>query len=101
MAKKKNLTNTGKDDKLSISNSFIKGCAGKTQHKSRLSAEYYLENLHSKTDAGIYECVECGFFHIGTPNNLNNNSQKKYIRKLNTGKNNDQEHRRKHKRFKY
>lgn len=45
---------------------YISGCAGKVQHKTRLSAEYYLENINSEKAADIYECTICGFFHIGT-----------------------------------
>lgn len=46
---------------------YLNGCAGKVQHKSYLSAEYYLNNINSEKEAEIYECTECGFFHLGTP----------------------------------
>lgn len=45
---------------------YINGCAGKVQHKTRLSAEFYLENINSEKAADIYKCDSCGFFHIGT-----------------------------------
>ena len=66
-----------KHSKIEITGVFIKGCAGKVQHKSYLSAEFYLTTLHSGTDAGIYECSECGFFHIGTLGDKENKKRRR------------------------
>lgn len=50
------------------------GCFGKEKHKSRLAAEWYLDNWNevrskkmSKRTAilEIYECEFCGAWHIG------------------------------------
>ncbi len=56
---------------------FLKGCAGKVQHKTQLSAEFYLHNINSEKHAEIYNCTQCGFFHIGT---IDKNKTKKPIR---------------------
>jgi hypothetical protein len=74
---------------------FLRGCAGKTQHKTYLSADYFLENLHSNTDSEIYKCKACKFFHIGR-----SKQAKKGIKRTIKIKGND-EHKHKHKRFKY
>ena len=55
-----------KHSKIEITGVFIKGCAGKVQHKSYLSAEFYLTTLHYGTDAGIYECCYW-FFSLKKP----------------------------------
>lgn len=44
----------------------MNGCAGKVQHKTYLSAEFYLENINSEKAADIYKCSSCSFYHIGT-----------------------------------
>lgn len=73
---------------------YLHGCAGKVKHKSRLSAEYFINNRHSKEDAEIYQCEECGSFHIGS----SRNSKSKI--KIKKSFDNEQ-HKNKHKRFKY
>lgn len=80
---------------LKYETEFLKGCAGKVQHKNRLSAEYFLENKHSVTNSEIYTCDVCGFFHIGTIDNKNKTEIK------NKNKPDNDQHKRKHKRFKY
>jgi hypothetical protein len=96
----------GKRNVKKITGNFIKGCAGKIQHKTYLSAEFYLDSLHSNSDADIYECSECGFFHIGTQSKNKKRTGSKNKKKLliegngNKG-NNKEQHKRKHKRFKY
>ena len=42
-------------------------CRGKMQHKTLLSAQYYLEELQKNTDkkVEIYKCRVCKFYHIG------------------------------------
>ena len=81
--------------KLTDNNKFTKGCAGKVQHKNRLSAEYFLHSNHSSTNSDIYECDICGFLHIGTSENKNK------IRIKTKRQPDNEHHKRKHKRFKY
>jgi hypothetical protein len=52
----------------------MKECAGKVQHKNKLSAEYALENSNTSKKANIYKCRICKFYHIGT---LSKNKSKK------------------------
>ena len=80
---------------MACTNDFMRGCAGKIKHTTWLSASYFLENEHSDPGARIYKC-KCGGFHIGS---RKANDGKKVI--INKKKGNDQEHKRKHKRFKY
>lgn len=73
---------------------FIKGCAGKVQHKTYLSAEYAKGENRNASLSTIYKCKYCGFFHVGT--------SKKEKRKLKIKPKGDgEEHKRKHRRFKY
>lgn len=55
---------------------FLRGCAGKTKHKTFLGAEYALFDNTNNSNADIYKCKDCGFFHIGTRANKKNNSPK-------------------------
>jgi hypothetical protein len=80
---------------MGCNSDFMKGCAGKIKHKTWLAANYFLENEHSDPAAIIYEC-KCGSFHIGS---RKLNSGKKIIKHKKKG--NEQQHKRKHKRFKY
>lgn len=74
---------------------FLNGCAGKTKHKTYLSAEYFLDNRHTATGAKIYKCKQCGHFHIGGGEEISNIT-KKHIALLK-----ESEHKNKHKKFKY
>jgi hypothetical protein len=74
---------------------FLHGCAGKTKHKTYISAKYYLDNLCSRPGSKIYKCKTCKVFHIGS----SIESKKKPKLKIKI-KGND-EHKHKHKRFKY
>lgn len=82
---------------MACTDSFMKGCAGKTQHKTKLSANYFLQNEHSDGASEVYKCKICGRFHIG--------KSKKNTRESKTVKPkkrvNEEQHKRKHKRFKY
>lgn len=51
-----------------------RGCFGKIQHKSMLSAEYVLSRMKSKKSGilGIYKCTFCDFYHIGHDNKKEN-----------------------------
>jgi hypothetical protein len=40
-------------------------CDGKVKHKSRLSAELYIEHSSSGSQQNIYKCKYCKTFHIG------------------------------------
>lgn len=84
-----------KSKKVKYETEFLKGCAGKVQHKNKLSAEYFLENKHSVSNSEIYTCDVCGFFHIGTIDN------KSKIEIKNKNKPDNDQHKKKHKRFKY
>lgn len=46
---------------------YKRSCAGKTQHKSKTVAEYFLINEHSsnKNDSEVYKCRFCFCYHIG------------------------------------
>lgn len=55
---------------------FLHGCAGKVKHKSFLGAEYALSDNPNNTNADIYKCGECGFYHIGTKAHKKKNSPK-------------------------
>lgn len=52
---------------MACSERFLKGCAGKVQHKTFLGAEASMMLHTQNRNATIYPCEECGFFHIGTP----------------------------------
>lgn len=82
-----------KKTKPTIKLKYLHGCAGKVKHKSRLSAEYFINNRNSKEDAEIYKC-ECGGFHIGSSRD---SKSKVKIKKLFD----NEQHKNKHKRFKY
>jgi hypothetical protein len=79
---------------MGCDNKFMKGCAGKIKHTNWLAANYFLENEHADPAALIYKC-KCGSFHIGS----RLNSGKKIIK--HKKRENEQQHKRKHKRFKY
>lgn len=79
--------------RILITENFLKGCAGKVQHKEWLAAQYALEN-NSSPNAEIYTCRTCGYYHIGT-----RATEKKIIRRYKQPDN--EQHKRKHKRFKY
>lgn len=83
-----------KKSKSNVDDGFMKACAGKVQHHNQLSAQYFLDTLHTKSYADIYKCSYCGFYHIGT-------SKEKPLVKIKIVKNDDEQHKRKHKRFKY
>ena len=59
---------------------FMHGCAGKVKHKCFLGAEYALSDNPNNTNADIYRCGECGFFHIGTRANKKKNNPKLKVR---------------------
>ena len=73
---------------------FLHGCAGKVKHKSFLGAEYALMDNPNNTNAEIYECTECKYWHIGTLANKKRKNPKTVSR---TKENN--EHKKKHKSF--
>lgn len=77
---------------------FLSGCAGKTKYKSYLAVKYFLDNVHKKGASEIYKCKNCKKFHIGS------NSKTKNKARTNTSKKDTKEHQQhksKHKRFKY
>lgn len=74
---------------------FLKSCAGKLKHKTWFVANYFLQNEHCDPLAKIYKC-KCGYYHIGGHRGT---TGKKIVKHKN--RENDQEHKRKHKRFKY
>jgi uncharacterized Zn finger protein len=78
--------------------SFLHGCAGKTRHKSYLAAEYFLDNIHTDTGSEIYKCKNCNTFHIGTKPKFKNKTKTNISRKE---KDEHQQHKLKHKKFKY
>ena len=78
--------------------SFLSGCAGKTKHKSYLAAKYFLDNVHTESGSQIYKCPNCKKFHIGKNSKLKNKTR------TNTSKKDTdehQQHKNKHRRFKY
>lgn len=76
---------------------FLKRCAGKIQHRTYLSAEYYYNENNSKPEAEIYHCDDCGFYHIGTLKKESKNlPPKKLKHKLDKD-----EHKPKIRKFKY
>lgn len=84
---------------MAIDYSFLKRCAGKIKHKTKLGAEYALSVNVNNKNANIYKCKDCGFFHIGTP--AKNKSKKIKLDKKQKGNN---EHKRKYKtvrKFRY
>ena len=81
---------------MACTNKFLKGCAGKLKHKTWFAADYFLKNEHADPAAQIYKC-QCGFFHIGS----RKNKKGKKIIKHKKRESNEQQHKRKHKRFKY
>lgn len=81
---------------MACTKEFLNGCAGKLKHKTWFAADYFLKNEHIDPLAQIYKC-RCGFFHIG---GRKNNKGEKII-KHKKREVNDQQHKRKHKRFKY
>ncbi len=80
---------------MGCNSNFLKGCAGKQKHKNWLAADYFLKNEHADPGAEVYKC-KCGFFHIGSRKLKNGNKIVKYKKREN-----EQQHKRKHKRFKY
>jgi len=74
---------------------FLNGCAGKTKHKTYLSAEYFLDNRHTSTGAVIYKCGQCHNYHIGGGEEINN------VAKRHLASEKENEHKNKHRKFKY
>lgn len=81
---------------MACTNDFMKGCAGKMQHKTRLSANYFLEHEHSDGLSAVYKCKICGKFHIGTINTITGKKTTKPKKR-----NNEEQHKNKHRKFKY
>lgn len=81
---------------MACTEDFMKGCAGKMQHKTRLSANYFLHNEHSDATAKVYKCKICSKFHIGGDNKIREKKTIKPKKRVN-----EEQHKRKHKRFKY
>lgn len=79
-------------------NSFLHGCAGKTKHKSYIAAKYFLDNVHTDTGSEIYKCKNCKQFHIGTIPKVKNKAKTNSTKK---NKGEHQQHKKKHKKFKY
>ena len=41
-------------------------CDGKLKHRSKLAAEYYLNNIsHRQEDLEVYFCIFCSNYHLG------------------------------------
>lgn len=85
-----------KDDKRL--KQFLKSCAGKVRYSEFLSAQYFLENNHSKVGSEIYPCSHCHGYHIGK-----SGSREKDIEVIIKIRNKEKknEHKHKHRKFKY
>lgn len=85
---------------MACSTRFIKSCAGKVKHKTLLGAEYARDSNPQNKDANVYQCIECGFYHIGT---LDKKKSKK-LRLNHRQQKGNNEHKRKYnyvRKFKY
>lgn len=56
-----------------------KGCDGKVQHKTKLSAEYEIQSENRQASSDIYECKVCGFWHIYTIKKYRKLSNKRIV----------------------
>lgn len=63
-----------------------KSCDGKIAHDSKLSAQYYLDELTSNRNAEIYKCKFCEKYHIGKAKKKKLKTPKRFKRNLQFGK---------------